>query len=76
MSKIRILSVTGLVAGLALTLGTGCPKGRPTLGRVSDNTLASDAQKLGPRLREAKVPAATRLLQAYLAHCQGAEIGS
>lgn len=49
----------------------GCPKPQPTLGRVSDETLAKDAQRLGPRLHTAKIPEAARLLEAYLAHFRG-----
>lgn len=68
MSRIRIQAAGGL---LAMILAVGCPKARPTLGRVSDATLASDAQKLGPRLSQAKVPKAALLLEAYLAHFRG-----
>jgi len=64
----RVGAVGGL---LALILAVGCPRVRPNLGRVSDQTLASDAQKLGPRLRQAKIPQAARLLEAYLAHFRG-----
>jgi len=56
---------------LAMLLCGGCPKPQPTLGRVSDHTLASDAQKLGPGLHQAKIPQSAHLLEAYLAHFRG-----
>ncbi len=55
----------------SMVLAVGCPKSGPILGRVSDRTLASDAQKLGPRLRQAKLGHSARLLEAYLAHFRG-----
>ncbi len=42
--------MVAVVAPLTMLLFVGCPKPLPTLGRVSDRTLASDAQKLGPGL--------------------------
>ncbi len=67
-NTIRIWAAGALVA---MVLFAGCPRVGPTLGRVSDRTLAADAQKLGPRLRQAKIPQAARLLEAYLAHFRG-----
>lgn len=68
MRTIRIrLAILLMVASMA----GGCPKPRQTLGRVSDETLARDAQKLGPRLHTAKIPEAAHLLEAYLAHFRG-----
>lgn len=68
MSTIRIqIAVLGVMA----TVATGCPKPKPTVARVPDETLARDAQRLGPRLKDAKIPAAAQLLEAYLAHFRG-----
>lgn len=63
--------MVAVVAPLTMLLFVGCPKPLPTLGRVSDRTLASDAQKLGPGLQKAKVPKSAALLEAYLAHFRG-----
>jgi hypothetical protein len=68
MNTIRMGAAGAVVVSF---LAVGCPGPGRTLGRVSDRTLAGDAQKLGPRLRQAKIPQAARLLEAYLAHFRG-----
>ncbi len=59
------------LALLATLTGSGCLRAGHKIGRVSDETLARDAQSLGPLLGKARLPDALRLLEAYLAHFRG-----